>query len=73
MYDHPIKSPFTANNKYAIGSRYGHLGYLIVAAISIGLLSILILYIISYMILKWKRDNNGEEYILRYLIIFNTI
>ena len=26
---------------------------------------ILVLWIISYMILKWKRENNGEEYVLR--------
>ena len=34
---------------------------------------ILVLWIISYMILKWKRENNGEEYVLRlkiYSILF---
>ena len=61
-----LQRPFTSDNRYAIGSRYGHMFYLIFAAISFGLISVLVLFIISYMILKWKRENNGEEYILRY-------
>jgi hypothetical protein len=57
--------PFSSKNEFAIGKRYGSLFYLIFAAISVGFVWIIILYIISFMILKWKRENNGEEYVLR--------
>ena len=67
------RGPFTNENRYAAGTRYGNLFYLVFAAIAIGLTMILVLWIISYMILKWKRENNGEEYVLRlkiYSILF---
>ena len=39
--------------------------YFIFAAMSVGIIFVIILFVLSFVILKWKRVNNGEEYVLR--------